>query len=445
VPLPALVKRGWEWAMSPPRRSAAAVGRGLLLIVVAVLLVIEWDVAVLLAVLAVAAALAVQGLTLILGVLAPATVTPEGDERAVVLPRVRVRKRAITGSIAAVSILVIAGGIALGVRGPATYGESNITACNGYAELCDRPVNEVAFAATHNAMSGADQPNWFRAEHRYGIPAQLRFGIRGFLIDTWYGLPSGSRVASDFDRAPDDSALAEAFAGYPDDARQAFLRLRGRLGFTGQRSSRPFLCHVFCEAGATDLVKGLGWFRQFLERNPGEVLILDIEDYINPDDLRRAFASSGLLPYVYRPAPDQPWPTLGEMIDAGERVIVMTEHRNGDIPWILPAYRGYLEETPYKFTRKTIANPFISCRPHRGGTSRPFFLLNNWIESAVPSPDDAKKVNTYDALLSRALTCQRERGHIPNLVAVDFYRSGDVLGVVNVLNDLPRDAKPVTS
>jgi hypothetical protein len=200
---------------------------------------------------------------------------------------------------------------------------------------------------------------------------------------------------------------------------------------------------VFCEAGSTDLVKGLGWFRQFIERNPGEVIILDIEDYIEPDDLRAAFAASGLLSYVYRPAPDQPWPTLGEMIDAGQRVVVMTEHRNGGIPWILPAYRGYLEETPYKFTLKTIANPFISCAPNRGGTSRPFFLLNNWIESSVPSPSDAQKVNDFDTLLSRAQTCQRERGHIPNLVAVDFYRSGDVLGVVNVLNDLPRDAKPV--
>ena len=64
----------------------------------------------------------------------------------------------------------------------------------------------------------------------------------------------------------------------------------------------------------------------------------------------------------------------------------MTEHHNGGIPWILPAYHGYLEETPYKFTLKQIADPKVSCRPNRGGTDKPFFLLNNWIESSVPPP-----------------------------------------------------------
>jgi hypothetical protein len=37
-------------------------------------------------------------------------------------------------------------------------------------------------------------------------------------------------------------------------------------------------------------------------------------------------------------------------------------------------------------------------------------------------------------LLTRAQACQRQRGLLPNLVAVDFYRRGDVFGVVNTLN-----------
>jgi hypothetical protein len=347
------------------------------------------------------------------------------------------------GAVAGVAAIVIAGGIALGVRGPASYGLDEVTACNGFVELCDRPVNEVAFAATHNSMSGADQPDWFRAEHFTGIPAQLRFGIRGFLIDAWYGIPSHGRVASDFARAPDHSALRQAVAELTPDARQALLGLRTSLGFRNRGSSRPFLCHVYCEAGATDLVKGLGWFRQFLERNPGEVIILDIEDYVAPDDLRRAFASSGLLPYVYRHPVGQPWPTLGEMIDAGQRVIVMTEHHNGGIPWILPAYHGYLQETPYRFgSPAALADTRTSCRPFRGGVDKPFFLVNNWVESSLPSPAAAAKVNPFPALRDRARTCERIRGHVPNLVAVDFYRSGDVLGVVNLLNGLPATARP---
>lgn len=441
VPLPELTRRAWAWAMRPPRRSAEAVFRGLALIAVAILLAIGWQIALRLAVLAVSVALAVQGMSLILGVVAPAALADDG-EQAFAMPHVHVRRRSAIGAVAAITALFIAVGIALGTRGPPSYGSSNVTTCNGYAELCNRPVNEVAFAATHNSMSAADQPDWFRAERRYGIQSQLRWGVRGFLIDAWYGIPSGHLVASDFDRAPDDSAAKKAFQEFPPAAREAFIRLRSRLGFARKGASKPYLCHVFCEAGSTDMVKALGWFRSFLENNPGEVIVLDIEDYVSPQDLRTVFAESGLLPYVYRHPADQPWPTLGEMIEAGQRVIVMTEHHNGGIPWILPAYHGYLEETPYKFTLKQIADPKVSCRPNRGGTDKPFFLLNNWIESAVPSPDDAGKVNSYDALVDRALDCERIRGHIPNLVALDFERSGDLLGVVNVLNQIPRDAKP---
>jgi hypothetical protein len=45
-------------------------------------------------------------------------------------------------------------------------------------------------------------------------------------------------------------------------------------------------------------------------------------------------------------------------------------------------------------------------------------------------------VNAYDALLERARECQRIRGHLPNLVAVNFYREGDLFRVVDTLNRL---------
>ena len=45
-------------------------------------------------------------------------------------------------------------------RGPAT---GTTQTCNGYAQLCGRRVDEVAFAGTHNAMSAAESPGWFIA------------------------------------------------------------------------------------------------------------------------------------------------------------------------------------------------------------------------------------------------------------------------------------------
>ena len=44
-------------------------------------------------------------------------------------------------------------------------------------------------------------------------------------------------------------------------------------------------------------------------------------------------------------------------------------------------------------------------------------------------------MNSRVAILRRAEACQRIRHLMPNLVAVDFYRQGDVLGAVNALNN----------
>ncbi len=57
--------------------------------------------------------------------------------------------------------------------------------CNGDAELCDRPLDDVAFASSHNAMSIADY-GWVWPMHDGTITDQLNGGIRALLIDTHY-------------------------------------------------------------------------------------------------------------------------------------------------------------------------------------------------------------------------------------------------------------------
>jgi hypothetical protein len=341
------------------------------------------------------------------------------------------------GGAAAATIIVIALGVFFGTRGDATYGEANVGACNGFSELCGRPVNEVAFAATHNSMSAADQRGWLRAEHVRTIREQLRAGVRGFLIDTWYGEPGRDGVATDFYRG--GISRGELVRDYGADTVAAIERFRGRLGFGKDGTpDRVYLCHVACEVGATDFTTALSWFRTFLERNPGEVLVMVIQDQTKAQDVRDAFVRSNLLQYVYTHPEDQPWPTLGELIDLDQRLIVMIESgKNQGIGWMLPAF-GVMEETPYKFRSPSE----MSCRPNRGGTDKPFFQMNNWIESSIPNPSDAEKVNAYRFLLARAQRCEEARGKIPSVVAVDFSERGDLFGVVNTLNGLPRDARP---
>ena len=52
----------------------------------------------------------------------------------------------------------------------------------------------------------------------------------------------------------------------------------------------------------------------------------------------------------------------------------------------------------------------------------------------VPKPSDAAAVNAYAPLLARARARQRIRHHLPNLLAVNFYKRGDLFRVVDALN-----------
>jgi hypothetical protein len=61
--------------------------------------------------------------------------------------------------------------------------------------------------------------------------------------------------------------------------------------------------------------------------------------------------------------------------------------------------------------------------------------VNNWVDTTpLPRASLAAVVNAHSALLQRTETCQRIRHRLPNLVAVDFYQQGDVLGAVRTLN-----------
>ena len=308
-------------------------------------------------------------------------------------------------------------------------------ACNGHAELCHRPLDEVALAATHNSMS-VPQAGWYAVLQDAPIAEQLRDGIRGLLIDTHYAdrLPDGKLRTVLRGRV---AAAAGADRVSPQAAAVA-RRLRERQGFEGRGERGLYLCHSFCELGSTPLADALGDLRDFLVRNPSEVVVVINEDYIQPKDFVAAVNKAGLGKLAYR-GPTDRWPTLREMIDENQRVVFLAEHRAGGAPWYHLAFERITQETPYKFSRPAkLTDPDglgATCRDSRGPPSAPLFLVNHWITTdPVPLRADAAKVNAYEPLLARLRTCERQRGHIPNLVAVNFYSHGQLIRAVDALN-----------
>jgi hypothetical protein len=339
------------------------------------------------------------------------------------------------GLIAGVIALFLAGGGGT-TAAPSTGG------CNGREELCDRPFDEVALAATHNAMS-VPLPGWFSAEQEVPIGLQLQDGIRGLLVDTHYAdkLPNG-RFRTFFGSEEDLREQARR-DGVSPDAVAAAERIRDRLGFAGEGERGMYLCHTFCELGATTLESVLRDMRLFLVANPGAVVAVINQDYVTPEDFVGAVRDADLEEFAYDGPVDGDWPTLGEMVESGKRLVLLAENHAGAAPWYRLAYRRATEETPYTFRKVALLNEpenlEKSCRPNRGPEEAPLFLINHWISTdPVPRPSDAAKVNAYDRLLARVRECRRVRDHRANLVAVNFYREGDVFRVVDTLNGVGR-------
>jgi hypothetical protein len=333
------------------------------------------------------------------------------------------------GALAGVLVLIGAGG---GDEAPAVTPPR----CNGYVALCSRPLNDVALAATHNSMASVTVPRWLFGQQDGTIADQLDEGIRGLLIDTYYGFPSRGGVQTDLESLPKrEVAIREL--GKP--AVDAALRIRSRLGRQRTGPRGIYLCHGFCEIGSVSLDSALADLRAFLVSHPAEVvMVINQDEGVSPGDIDRAFRKAGLLDLVYR-GPLGPFPTLRSMIDSNQRLVVMAENDAGTVPWYHLAYASALQETPFRFTSAgALTDPSrvdASCRPHRGPASAPLFLLNHWVDTTpAPRPSLAAEVNARAALLGRAERCQSIRHRLPNLVAVDFYRRGDVLGVVNILN-----------
>jgi hypothetical protein len=174
---------------------------------------------------------------------------------------------------------------------------------------------------------------------------------------------------------------------------------------------------------------------RFLVRNPDEVVVLSIEDDTDAVDTAAAIRQSGLVDEVYLGVAGPPWPTLRELIDRDERAIVLVENHEGGAPW-LHLQPDVVQETPYHFGTLEALQAPDSCEPNRGGTRGSLLLVNHWVDTTpAPRVTIAREANSRAVLGRRLELCREQRGMLPNLVAVDFYRQGDAAELVDELNE----------
>jgi hypothetical protein len=316
--------------------------------------------------------------------------------------------------------------------------------CNGSEDLCDKPIDQVAFAASHNSMSAAADSGWLFAQNRYGIADQLEWGVRGLLVKTHYGIPTGiTLTGSDIvvtDRAAEVNANPQGVAGELPDGAAARAQQLAASANVDPSQRDVYLCHVYCELGSQLFTDALAEIQAFLDRNPSEVIFFVSGDYVSGDDTAARFAAAGLADRLWEYDPSRPPPTLQQMIDADKQIFYLAENSRTPPAWNNPAYGpdGIFQDTPFTFTDPSqLEGDQIqaSCAANRGTAASPLFQVNHWITNAdPPSIDVAKTVNAYEVLMPRVKGCQSERGRFPTLIGVNYYDQGDLLKVVDELN-----------
>jgi hypothetical protein len=429
---------GWDPAGAirrvsrPPTSSGGAVARSVAMIAVGAAIVVDPGGMLTVAAIVGGVVLVVSGISALAGLAADG----RGDD--IARERGRWVPLAVVGAVGVLAVAGLAawlatppdGDVAGAVDG-AVAGEGLV--CNGHAELCDRRFDEVSLAASHNSMSVAGKPGWYLGEQGLDIVPQLDFGVRALLVDVWYGFDAGNgRVRTSARSYEEALAVANEELG-PDIVAAALRTVDAVTPSEPQGDEALYMCHGLCETGATSFDTTLGDVRAWLATHPDEVMAIFVEDHVDADDVAAAVTEAGLGPYLHTPVGGAPFPTLGDMIRAGDRLIVMLEEGDGrpEHPWLVNGFE-FVQETPYTFP--TVES--FSCVPNRGEPDAPLFQLNHWIAGFTELVSSAQLVNTADVLGARAEQCRDERGLQPTFVAVNYADIGDVIAVVDQLNDV---------
>ena len=279
------------------------------------------------------------------------------------------------------------------------------TGCNGHVELCDRKYSNITQIAAHDS------------------------GFVGIL--------------------PTDNQDVDVIAQL--DAGVRFLQAQTHRNVFGTLS----LCHTSCflkDAGSVqsylEVLKG------WLDTHPKEVvtLLLTNGDNVPVSVFDQVYTASGIQPYAYVPGPSHDpsvldsWPTLGELLGNGTRLVAFLDYGALDtVPYLLPEF-VYFWETPFDMTDPS----FPQCIVDRPGglaenpaqASQRMYIINHFLDTEmmgmdVPDRRDARKTNAatgIDSIDAQIDLCQQQHGRAPKGILVDFFEKGDVFQVQDTLN-----------
>ncbi|KAI1938734.1 hypothetical protein LOZ12_004055 [Ophidiomyces ophidiicola] len=274
--------------------------------------------------------------------------------------------------------------------------------CNGRSEYCDRRYADVRFVGAHNSPFVGFLP---QHNQEISVTKQLDLGIR---------------------------------------------YLQGQTRIHPEKKTLN-MCHTSClleDAGPVE--KFLGTIGKWLDSHPDEVvtLLLTNGDFVDISRFDDVFDKSGIKEHVFVPSsspgtlPIDSWPTLGEIIKSGKRLIVFLDYKAdaSKFPYILDEFAYYFE-TPFSTTDPKFAQCKIDRPPNASPDGR-LYLLNHTLNVdvfGVIIPDRLKAPKTNAARGEGSIgahidLCNSIYNRKPNVVLLDYINHGQVMKAQDQLN-----------
>ncbi|KAF5375993.1 hypothetical protein D9757_008857 [Collybiopsis confluens] len=305
------------------------------------------------------------------------------------------------------------------------------TICNGHAELCSRPYGNTTFLGSHDSYAFSSDPLALARDQEVDVTSQLNLGVRflqaeGHLNNEVLHFCHTSCVG-----------FAPCLRFFCRFLRSTWFRTLFKILFDGGT-----------------VVDYLNTVKTWLDANPNEVLTLlftNSDGLSIPDIWAPAFVQAGIDTVSYIP-PNNPmkrsdWPTLGELIDSGKRVITFMDAGadgtdGAPVDFILPEFTMLLEP-PFDAT-----DPSFPCSIDRiSGPLSPqdhLSMLNHNLDTnlfgtgiLVSDPGAASTTNGVASIIANSNGCAPLVGGVaPNFVMLDFVNIGQGLQAVNQLNGL---------
>jgi hypothetical protein len=294
--------------------------------------------------------------------------------------------------------------------------DSDLSAESPFA---NKYLHEMTFLSAHNSfmntVEGGKAVAIAANQGDTSTEAQLREGVRAFMIDL-HEKDGQAKICHNLCELP----LSEALKRPKDYALSKI---------SGEQSTEVFLKKI----------------KKFLDDNRGEIVTIQIEDYVNNGLLRTELDKvQGLRGLMFNPyaenVREKGWPKVGQMIASNKRLLILSNR--SDKKDLGVGFDQDFTVENYWSMSKAIVLTDAECKtrwdhiPLDKSEARfqRLFVMNHFRD--IPLTGKLSNDNKYNTLRDRVTKqCMpKTKGRKPNFLAVDYATNGDARRVVEDLN-----------